>query len=397
MKTVGNHRKKRLCVVTATRAEYGLLKPLISRLSESLLFEVKVVVTGMHLSPEFGLTYQEIEQDNIPIHKRVEILFSGDTPSAVSKSMGMAFIGFADYFSENLFDGVILLGDRYETLAVACTAANQQIPIIHIHGGEVTEGAVDEGFRHAITKLSFLHMASTEIYRKRIVQMGEDPERVFCVGALGVENVLHTRLLPKEDLERKLDVSLPEKYALVTFHPVTLEKQSAKAQIHELMAAMGELSQWSFIVTKANADQGGRLINQAIEEYAENHENVRVYSSLGLRNYLSAMKYCSLVLGNSSSGILEAPSFHVPTVNIGDRQRGRIRAESVVDCLPCREDIVRAVKKVISPDFQKIVEKVQNPYGDGNTSEKIVRILEKELGRKELDLKKKFYDIPFDV
>lgn len=204
-------------------------------------------------------------------------------------------------------------------------------------------------------------------------------------------------MLPKEDLERKLDVSLPEKYALVTFHPVTLEKQSAKAQIHELMAAMGELSQWSFIVTKANADQGGRLINQAIEEYAENHENVRVYSSLGLRNYLSAMKYCSLVLGNSSSGILEAPSFHVPTVNIGDRQRGRIRAESVVDCLPCREDIVRAVKKVISPDFQKIVEKVQNPYGDGNTSEKIVRILEKELGRKELDLKKKFYDIPFDV
>ncbi len=395
MKTVEDRRKKRLCVVTATRAEYGLLKPLIGRLSASPFFEVKVAVTGMHLSPEFGLTYREIEQDKIPIHKKIEILFSGDTPSSVSKSMGMAFIGFADYFSENEFDGVILLGDRYETLAVACTAANQQIPIIHIHGGEITEGAVDEGFRHAITKLSCLHFASTGAYQKRIIQMGEAPERVFCVGALGVENVLHTQLLSKKDLEGALDISLSEPYALVTFHPVTLEKHSAETQVYELTAAMSELSQWNFIVTKANADQDGRIINQVMEEYARDHENVRVYSSLGLRRYLSAMKYCSLVLGNSSSGILEAPSFHIPTVNIGDRQKGRIRAESVIDCLPRREDIVWAVKMAMSPDFQKELSNVKNPYGDGDTSETIVRILEKELGGGEMDLKKKFYDIPF--
>ena len=392
---MGNTKKKQLCVVTATRAEYGLLKPLISRLLDSGLFEVKVAVTGMHLSPEFGLTYREIEKDQILIHKKIEILFSADTSSSISKSMGMAMIGFGDYFSENFFDGVILLGDRYETLAVACAAANSQIPVIHIHGGETTEGAVDEGFRHAITKLSWLHMASTKDYQKRIIQMGENPDRVFCVGALGVENILQMDLLSKEELEKELDFGLSSPFALVTFHPVTLEERSAEMQAHELTAAMDCFPQWKFVITKANADQDGRIINQIWEDYAMTHENVRVYASLGLNRYLSAMKHCSLVLGNSSSGILEAPSFPVPTVNIGDRQRGRIQAGSIINCDPQRESIVHAMNQALSVSFQEKLSGVRNPYGDGSTSKQIVQILEEKLCEGKIDLKKKFYDIDF--
>lgn len=385
--------KTKICIVTATRAEYGLLKPLIQKLKQDSEFDVKVAVTGMHLSPEFGLTYREIEQDLIMIDKKIEILLSADTPSAISKSMGMAMIGFAEYFSDAAFDAVILLGDRYETLAVACAAMNAKIPIVHLYGGETTEGAVDEAIRHAITKLSYLHLTSTELYRKRVIQMGEAPERVFSVGALGVENAMNTMLLEKEELSRQLEIELDSPFALVTFHPVTLETKSAETQTQELLLALDAFPDWNFIITKANADGDGRIINQLLEKYAQAHANIKVFDSLGMVRYLSAMKYCEMVIGNSSSGLVEAPSFHIPTVNIGDRQKGRIRAASVMDCTPEKTAIVETMMKAKHPDFQRLLENLENPYGDGVTSEKIIDILKVMICQANINLKKEFYNI----
>jgi len=384
---------KKICIVTATRAEYGLLKPLIRKLYLVPEFDVRVAVTGTHLSPEFGLTYQEIEGDNIRIDKKVEILLSADTPSAISKTMGMAMIGFADYFAENSFDALILLGDRYELLAVASAAMNEQIPIIHLHGGETTEGAVDEAVRHAITKMSYLHMTSTEKYRQRVIQLGEAPDRVFCVGGLGVENVIHTPLLEKHELEKSINFSLDRPYALVTFHPVTLEKNSTEIQIRGLLEALDAFAEWNFVITKANADKEGRIINRLLKEYESGHSNVKVYDSLGVVRYLSVMKYSCMVIGNSSSGLLEAPSFHIPTINIGDRQRGRIRADSVINCSPDREAIITAMKKAVLMTEKGELAHMVNPYGDGNASEKIIQIIKERIGGGPVDLKKKFYDM----
>lgn len=388
-----NRLKKRICIVTATRAEYGLLKPVILKLQSKKDFDVRVAVTGAHLSPEFGLTYCEIEKDGIPMDKKIEILMSSDTPSAISKSMALGLIGFADYFSESKPDGILLLGDRYEMLAVACAAMNEGIPIIHLHGGETTEGAVDEVIRHALTKMSYLHMTSTETYRRRVIRMGEEPDRVFCVGALGVENALHTKLLEKTDLEKALQIELDTPYAIVTFHPVTLEKNSAKTQTIELLEALEEFPDWKFIITKANADKGGRIINQMLDSYALSHKNVKIYDSLGIVRYLSALKYSRMVVGNSSSGLIEAPSFHVPTVNIGSRQKGRIQADSIINCPPEKKDILNAMKKADDARFRQGLENMQNPYGDGKTSDKIIRIIETKLFNTEVDLKKTFYDI----
>lgn len=385
--------KKVICIATATRAEYGLLKPLIKKLILDDTFEIKIAVTGMHLSSEFGLTFREIEQDGIRIDKKIEILLSADTPSAISKTMGMAIIGFAEYFSENSFDALILLGDRYELLGIACAAMNEQIPIIHLHGGETTEGAIDEAIRHAITKMSYLHMTSTEAYRQRVIQLGESPERVFCVGGLGVENIVHTKLFKKSELEKILQFDLGESCALVTFHPVTLEVNSTEIQIKELLDAISCFPQWKFVITKANADKEGRIINKEIEAYSMKHDNVRVYDSLGVKRYLSVMKYSKMVIGNSSSGILETPSFHIPTVNIGDRQRGRIRAQSVIDCLPEKESIITAMKQAEEMIKQNSLKDMVNPYGDGNASGKIIEAIKKMLCNQQVDLKKKFYDI----
>lgn len=387
---------KKICIVTATRAEYGLLKPIIKKLSEDSEFLVKVVVTGMHLSPEFGFTYQEIENDNIKIDKKIEILLSADSSTAVSKSMGLAMIGFAEYFSENHFDAIILLGDRYEIFSIACVAMNEQIPIIHLHGGETTEGAIDEAIRHAITKMSYLHMTSTEAYRKRVIQMGEAPERVFCVGALGVENAIHTKFMKKNELEAALQFSLDKPFAIVTFHPVTLENNSAERQVKELLEALNYFSDWKFIITKSNADKEGRTINKMLDEYGFEHKNTKVCDSLGITRYLSAMKYCNMVIGNSSSGILEAPTFHIPTINIGDRQKGRIRAQSIIDCAPVKKDIIDAIKQADLMMQQEKFKNVVNPYGDGKTSDEIIRIVKKIFVNSEVNLKKKFYDIPVD-
>lgn len=383
---------KTITVLTATRAEYGLLRPIIKALDECPEFCVKVVVTGAHLSPEFGLTYKEIENDGSIIDKKIEILLSADTPSAISKSMGLAMMGFADYFAEDRPDALLVLGDRYETLAVCCVAMNERIPIIHLYGGETTEGAVDEAIRHAITKLSFLHLTSTEEYRKRVIQLGENPCRVFTVGAIGVENVLKQPLLTKQELEQSLECSLQRPYAVVTFHPVTLENCSAKDQCEQLLLALDEISDMDFIITKANADADGRVINDLLEKFAKQHDNVMLYSSLGVIRYLSAVKYADMVIGNSSSGLVEVPSFHIPTVNIGERQKGRLRASSVIDCEPRKSEICKAVNKAKRKEMQELAANVMNPYGDGDTTGKIVAAIQK-MFRDGINLKKKFYDI----
>ena len=385
---------KTITVLTATRAEYGLLSPIIKALKECPEICTKVVVTGAHLSPEFGLTYQEIEKDGIEIDKKIEILLSSDTPSAISKSMGMAMIGFADYFAELKPDALLVLGDRYETLAVCCAAMNERIPIIHLYGGETTEGAVDEGIRHAITKLSYIHLTSTDEYRRRVIQLGESPDRVFTVGAIGIENALKQLLLTKEELENSINVKLDKQYAIVTFHPVTLEDTSAAEQCRELLSALEVHPELTFIITKANADADGRVINKMFEEYANSHSNVKVFESLGAKRYLSALKYAKMVIGNSSSGLVEAPSFGIPTINIGDRQKGRLKASSVIDCKPQKEDILKGMRIAGSDEFVKSLSKTINPYGDGNTSKKITKIIVNFM-KESIDLKKTFYNIEF--
>lgn len=382
---------KTITVLTATRAEYGLLYPVIMALKDTGKFDVKVAVTGAHLSPEFGLTYKEIEKDGIEIDRKIEILLSADTPSAISKSMGMAMIGFADYFAEHRPDALLVLGDRYETLAVCCAAMNEQIPIIHLYGGETTEGAVDEAIRHAITKLSYLHLTSTEEYRKRVIQLGEDPHRVFTVGAVGVENALKHNFLSKSELEESLEFKLDAPYGVITFHPVTLEGRNAGEQCEELLKALDAYPDMKFIITKANADADGRIINKMFDEYAQLHENIKVFESLGLVRYLSAVKYADMVIGNSSSGLIEVPSFHIPTVNIGDRQKGRLKAESVIDCEPVKESICEAINRAVSFGADDVFRNIENPYGDGETTEKICSAIIK-IFSDGINLKKKFYD-----
>lgn len=385
---------KTITVLTATRAEYGLLSPIIRALNECRRYEVRIVATGAHLSPEFGMTYREIKKDGFQIDKKIEILLSADTPSAISKSMGLALLGFADYFAERKPDALLVLGDRYETLAVCCAAMNARIPIIHLYGGETTEGAVDEVIRHAITKLSYLHLTSTEEYRKRVIQLGESPDRVFAVGAIGIENALKQKLLTKEELEEVLGYKFSKPYAVVTFHPVTLENSSAGQQCEELLKAMEQHSEMEYLITKANADTDGRIINQMLDEFASHHSNVKVYESLGTLRYLSALKYAEMAIGNSSSGLLEVPSFRIPTVNIGDRQRGRLKAESVIDCEPEKVSINQAINCAISKEFREKCQHVKNPYGDGDTTRKVIGAIEKMMG-KQIDLKKKFYDVTF--
>ena len=383
---------KTIAILTATRAEYGLLKPIIIALKETGAYNIKVLVTGAHLSPEFGLTYKEILDDNIQIDKKIDILLSSDTPSAISKSMGLAIMGFADYFTDNRPDALMVLGDRYETLAVCLSAMNERIPIIHLYGGDTTEGAVDEAIRHAITKLSYLHLVSNEESRNRVIQLGESPDRVFNVGAISVENALKMPLMAKEELSSSLGMNLEKEYAVVTFHPVTLENSNAKEQCTELLKAISMHDELNYIITKANADTNGRIINKLFEEYTKSHDNAMLFDSLGVKRYLSALKYASMVIGNSSSGLSEAPSFHIPTVNIGDRQRGRLKSSSVIDCMPNSSDISNAINKAKSNSFKRICSSSINPYGDGNTSSKIVDIIN-DFDNSKIDIKKVFYNI----
>lgn len=383
----------KICIVTATRAEYGLLKSIIEKFMKIKGVDLRVAVTGAHLSPEFGLTYNEIINDGIKIDKKVEILLSADTPSSISKSMGLAMIGFADYFSELSPDLIVVLGDRYETLAVSIAAMNQRIPIAHLHGGEATEGLIDESVRHSITKMSYLHFTSTDTYRKRVIQLGENPSRVFNVGSVGVENIKNISYLSKKELSEAIGLSLDKPYAVVTFHPVTLENESSEKQVSGLLGAISQLDDMNFIFTKANSDADGRIINAMIDEYIQKHNNCIAVASLGLKKYLSAVQYCSMVIGNSSSGIIEVPSFKVPTINIGDRQKGRIQATSIINCEPNSNSILKAILKAKSDVFRDKIKETQNPYEKEGTSDIIVTTIMDFLQNKKLDIKKKFYDV----
>ncbi|WP_066055895.1 UDP-N-acetylglucosamine 2-epimerase [Robertmurraya korlensis] len=383
----------KISILTATRAEYGLLKPIIKKMNLDSSFDVRVVVTGTHLSPEFGLTFSEIEQDDIKIDKKIEILLSSDTPVAIAKSMGLALVSFADYFDELKPDLLVVLGDRYETLAVCTAAMNLRVPIAHLYGGETTEGAIDESIRHAITKLSYLHFTSTEEYRKRVIQLGEDPSRVFNVGALGIENIHNQTLLNKEELESSINFSLEKPYAIVTYHPVTLDANSSLSQFESLLDACKKFKEMNFIFTKANADVDGRIINQLIDNFIEDNSNAIAFNSLGMKRYLSALKYGSIVIGNSSSGLIEAPSFGIPTINIGDRQKGRLQAGSVINCEPITSDIESAISLALSNEFKNRASNVTNPYGDGNTSMKVISTIKDYLLNKKINLKKPFYNI----
>lgn len=384
---------KKICVVTGTRAEYGLLKPVINKISKDDELELCLIVTGMHLSPEFGMTYTEIENDGYEIRHKVEMLLSADTPSSIVKSMGVEMIGFADVYAEEQPDMVVLLGDRYEILVAATAAMVHRIPIAHIHGGESTEGAIDEAIRHSITKMSMLHFASTEVYKKRIIQLGEQPERVFSVGALGVENVKSLSLLPKKELEESIQFSFDKATVMVTYHPVTLENDTVENQFTNLLTVLKKHKELQIIFTKANADTDGRVINQMIDQFVlENSNRSIAFTSMGQLRYLSALQYCVAVVGNSSSGIIEVPSFGIPTVDIGERQKGRVRAESVIHCGTEESEIESAMKEALSDAGREKAKQSMNPYEGVDTSKRIIEVIKKYL-KQGIVLKKHFYDI----
>jgi len=385
-------KKRKICVVTGTRAEYGLLYWLMKKIENDDSMILQLVVTGMHLSPEFGLTYKQIEKDGFTINRKVEILLSSDTSTGISKSMGLAMIGFAEAFEEMNPDLVIVLGDRFEIFSAVSAATIAKIPIAHLHGGETTEGAYDEAMRHSISKMAHLHFTATEVYRNRVIQLGEQPDRVFNVGATGIDNIELLTLLNRESLEESIGFKLGKKNFLVTFHPVTLENSTSEQQFSNLLSVLDKLKDTHILFTKANADTDGRVINSMIDEYVMSHpDNTTSFTSLGQLRYLSAMQYVDGVVGNSSSGLLEAPSFRIGTINIGDRQKGRIKAGSVIDCLPTKESIEDALKILFSSDFQEQLESVENPYGKGGATDAIISII--KISKLDGLLKKQFYDI----
>lgn len=384
--------KRKICVVTGTRAEYGLLYWLMKEIKADRDLTLQVIATGMHLSPEFGSTYRVIEEDGFSIDARVEMLLSSDTPTGVAKSMGVGMIGFADAFERLKPDILVLLGDRFEILAAASSAMAERIPIAHLHGGESTEGAIDEAIRHAVTKMAHLHFVAAEPYKQRVIQLGEDPERVLNFGATATDNIKKLKLMDRRKLESSLGFRLGERSFLVTYHPVTLGSRGPERAMRELFKALDGFPDARIILTRPNADAGGRAIIRMIDEYSsERPGRVMVSASLGQLKYLSTMKHVDAVIGNSSSGIIEAPALKKPTVNLGDRQRGRLKAPSVIDTDEKAEAIKAAIKKALSPEFQRSLSRVSSPYGDGNASVRIKDYL------KKADLKdilfKKFFDI----
>lgn len=387
--------KRKVCLVTGTRAEYGLMYWLLKFLEQDKDIDLQLIVTGMHLSPEFGLTFKQIESDGFRIDKKVEMLLSSDTPVGISKSMGLAQISFSEAYSELNPDILIVLGDRFEIFAAVAAAMIAKLPIAHIHGGEATEGLIDEPIRHSITKMSQIHFTATNEYRNRVIQLGEQPDRVFNVGTPGLDNVFKLKLLSRNQFENSINFKLNKNNILITFHPVTLESNSAENQFGNLLKAINHLEDTNFIFTKPNSDTDGRVINTLIDDYVlKNKDRAISFNSLGQLRYLSALKFVDIVLGNSSSGLTEAPSFKVATINIGDRQKGRIKAQSVIDCGNDKEEIALAIEKAMSIKFRNTLTNVNNPYGGEGAS---MRILE-HLKSIDLDniVKKSFYDIKFD-
>lgn len=383
--------KRKICVITGSRAEYGLLKWLLHDILNESDTALQIVVTGMHLSPEFGLTYREIEQDGFNIDRKVEMLLSSDTSVGVTKSMGLGVIGFADVFADLSPDLIIVLGDRFEILAAVSAALFARIPVAHLHGGELTEGAVDDAIRHAITKMSHVHFVATESYRRRVIQLGEEPSKVICVGGLGVDSIFRQPLLSREELEASLGFNFYQRNLLVTFHPPTNDHMSPSSQMEELLAALDQLNDVGLIFTLSNADSGGRSLMSQVHKFVDSHINARAYVSLGQQRYLSCMAIVDGVVGNSSSGLLEAPTFRVGTINIGSRQAGRERAASVINCESDLIAIRGAIDKLLSPEYKSNLSNVINPYGDGGASKRIVN----QLRHLKLDklVKKSFFDL----
>ena len=384
-------KKRRVCIITGSRAEYGLLMPLIKEVKKDPSLKLQLLATGMHLSKDFGSTYKEIEKDGFKINKKINIILKSDKSVGIAKSTGKAIEGFAKVYKEIKPDIVVVLGDRFEIFAAATAAHISRIPIAHIHGGELTEGAFDDAFRHSITKMSHLHFTSVEEYRKRVIQLGENPKRVFNIGAIGLDNIKKLKLFTKKELEKDLNFRFNKYNLLVTFHPVTLEPNIAKKHFKNLLGALAQLENTNIIFTKANADTGGKAINALIDLYVKkNKGNAVSFVSMGRLCYLSALRYVDAVVGNSSSGIIEAPSFNVPTVNIGDRQKGRIQAESVINCSGKNKSIIGALNRALY--LKKIfrTKTLRNPYEKKDTVSVIKNII-KRAGLEGV-LKKSFYD-----
>jgi len=370
---------KKIAVFTGTRAEYGLLYWLLKDIQSDAELELQLLVSGTHLSPEFGNTYSEIEQDGFTIDEKIEILLSSDTAVGVAKSMGLGVLGFTDALSRLKPDALVILGDRFEALAAAQTAMILRIPVVHLHGGEITEGAYDDVIRHAITKLSYVHCTSTDEYRNRVIQLGEAPARVKNVGAIGLDHLSRSHFMTVDALSKSLYFPLIKPFLLVTYHPVTLADEEPGSSFKELLDSLDEFPEYQIILTYPNSDDGGRSIISLLESYAKNNpERVLAIPSLGQKRYLSAVKHSSAVIGNSSSGIIEVPSFDVATINIGLRQKGRLSAKSVIHCKPYKKDIAKAIHDGIKKTYKSNDEVISNPYGQGDASSQIVNLL-KEL------------------
>ena len=367
---------RKVCVVTGTRAEYGLLYWLMREIKDDPELDLQIIATGMHLSPEFGLTYRVIEEDGFAIDEKVEMLLSSDSPVGITKSLGLGVIGFADALDRLRPNIIVLLGDRYEILAAAQAALIARIPIAHIHGGEATEGSIDEAIRHSITKMAHVHFVAAEPFRNRVMQLGEDPDKVFTVGAPGLDNIVKLKLLNRSEFESSIGFKLGELNFLVTYHPVTLHKEDPRRAVTELFTALDHFPDARIIFTKSNSDTDGRIIGQMIDRYvAERPARAIAVTSLGQLRYISAIKHMDIVIGNSSSGLIEVPFMKKPTINIGDRQRGRLNALSVIDCDETAEQIISAVNKALSPDFLSSLSEVASPYGEGNSSPRIKALL----------------------
>jgi len=382
---------RKICIVTSSRADYGLLRWIMQGIKDDPELKLQIIATGTHLSPKFGFTYKVIEEDGFRVDAKIEILGSSDSPAAIAESMALALEGTAKAFSDLKPDLVVVLGDRFEIFAATAAALVSKIPVAHLHGGESTVGAFDEAFRHSITKMSHLHFVATDEYRSRVIQLGENPKNVYLVGGLGIDSIKNLPLLSREELQTQLGIEFGVKSLLITFHPVTLHTESPENQMKELLAALSHLHHTTLIFTMPNADTGGYALTKMIEEFVSQNENAKMFTSLGQLKYLSCISYVDGVVGNSSSGITEVPTFKKGTVNVGDRQLGRIQAASVINCEPIEKDIERAIEKLYSPNFKSGLAAIKNPYGDGGSSARVVKVL-KEASLEGI-IKKTFHDL----
>ena len=384
---------RKICVITGTRAEFGLLRPLIELIANDKELQLQLIATGMHLSPEFGYALNEITDAGFVVDKKVECLLSSDSSIGVSKTIALAVSGFADALAELTPDLVVVLGDRTEILGAVIATAMANIPIAHLHGGETTEGAYDEAIRHSITKFSHLHFTSTEAYRKRVIQLGEHPDTVFNVGAIGLDAIKKLPLLDKASFEQAIGFKLKERNILITYHPVTLEKEAPIETFENILIALDELTNTALIFTHANSDKNGRIINKMITEYVSSHKDKAVeFKSLGQLRYLSALQFVDFVIGNSSSGMTEVPAFYIPTINIGDRQKGRINCESVINSNNSLEDIKKSITFALDKTFREKIQQQELLYGNGTAAEKILQIIKEH---NHISIKKSFYNIDF--